>query len=121
MNYPSRPFSQIQPPFDDQDERDDAVPPRRMFLAEPGWRISVKTGNDREFCYMRAPGQDYYHRLLDGEVFVHRDEERLCLSCAMRRGLVVHQPKRLREAIIPLPADAQTIPLELGWCGADPL
>ena len=119
MNYPSSPFPPFGPPVDEDDEVDQAVPPRRMFLAEPGWRISVKNGSDREFCYMRAPGQDFYHRLLDGEVFVARDDERLCLACATRRGLIVHEPKRLREAIIRLPADTEAIPLDLGWREAD--
>jgi hypothetical protein len=115
MNYPPRPYTHFQPPFEDSDEVDEVDSPRRMFLAEPGWRIGVKRGSEREFCYMRAPGQDFYHRLLDGEIFVHRDDERLCLACASRRGLIVHEPKRLREAIIPLPVDTEAIPLDLGW------
>ena len=90
-------------------------PPRRMFLSEPGWRIGVKTGSDREFCYMMAPGQDFYHRLLDGEIFLLRAEEKLCLACASRRGLIAHEPKRLRESIVPIPADMEAIPLELDW------
>jgi hypothetical protein len=85
-----------------------------MYLAEPGWRIGVKHGSDREFCHMRTPGQDFYHRLLDGEIFLYRAGERLCLACATRRGLLLVEPKRLREAIIPLPADQEIIPLDLG-------
>jgi hypothetical protein len=100
--------------MEDPDSEDVAVPAQRLYLAEPGWRIGVKLGSAREFCYMRAPGQDFYHRLLDGEVFLHRPEERLCLACATRRGLLVAEPKRLREAIIPLPVDRETIPLDLG-------
>lgn len=69
----------------------------RLFLHEPGWRVTLKVGSTREFCYAMAPGQDYYHRLLDGEVFLHNNEERLCLACAERRGLLSYQPKGLRE------------------------
>ena len=69
----------------------------RLFLHEPGWRVSLKVGSIREFCYAMAPGQDYYHRLLDGEVYLHNLEERLCLACAERRGLLSYQPKGLRE------------------------
>ena len=114
MNYGSSPLPRPQAPFEEHEE-DDAAAPRRMYLSEPGWRIDVKVGSQREFCYMRTPGQDFYHRLLDGEVFLHRDDERLCLACATRRGLIATEPKRLREAIIPLPADAEVIPLDLGW------
>lgn len=92
-------------------DRDRVVSPPRMYLFEPGWVIGVKTGSEREFCYMMAPGQDYYHRLLDGEIFLARDEERLCLACAARRGLIAFEPKRLREAIVAVPTDVEIIPL----------
>lgn len=69
----------------------------RLFLREAGWRIGLKAGSEREFCFMVAPGQDYYHRLLDGEVFVTHGTEKLCLSCADRRGLFAHEPRLLRE------------------------
>ncbi len=89
-----------------------------MFISESGWRVGVKTGSTRELCYMMAPGQDYYHRLLDGEVFLVRDAERLCLSCAARRGLINFEPKRLRDTLISVPADLDAIPLEVDWQGA---
>ena len=84
-----------------------------MFLFERGWRIGVKTDSHREFCYTMAPGQDFYHRLLDGEIFLLRAEERLCFDCAWRRGLLTVAPKRLRETIVAIPADTEAIPLEL--------
>lgn len=86
-----------------------------MFIFEPGWRVGIKAGSDREFCYMMAPGQDFYHRLLDGEVFLHRHAEKICLACAIRRGLLAAEPKTLREAILPLPVNEESIPLDLGW------
>ena len=73
--------------------------PHRLFLHEPGWRVALKVGSEREFCYAMAPGQDYYHRLLDGEVYLHTNEERLCLACAERRGLLSYKPKGLREPV----------------------
>jgi hypothetical protein len=84
---------------DREPERDDVPPPRRMYLHEPGWRIKLKVGNDREFCYMTAPGQDYYHRVYDGELYVQRGDERLCMACAQRRGLLSFEPKQLRQTI----------------------
>jgi len=70
--------------------------PRRLFLHEPGWQVALKLGSTREFCYMMAPGQDFYHRLLDGEVYLFHGDERLCLACAERRGLLAYEPKGLR-------------------------
>jgi hypothetical protein len=96
--------------------RDAAVPPaRRLFVTEPGWRVSMKSSSAKEFCHTMAPGQDYYHRLLNGEIYVHRGEELLCLACATRRGLLVHEPKRLAEVVIAVPKDTETIPLDSKW------
>jgi hypothetical protein len=86
-----------------------------MFIHEVGWRVGVKSGSTRELCYMISPGQDFYHRLLDGEMFLVRDGERLCLSCAARRGLLSFEPKQLRDSIVSVPADLDTVPLELDW------
>ena len=71
--------------------------PRRLFLYESGWRIELKTGSDREYCFMTAPGQDYYHRLLEGEIYVARGDEKLCLACAERRGLLSFEPRALSD------------------------
>ncbi|MDR3638119.1 MAG: hypothetical protein P4L84_30215 [Isosphaeraceae bacterium] len=78
---------------------EDGTESPRVFVREPGWRIGHKVGSTREFCYMMAPGQDFYHRLLDGEVFLFNNEERLCFACAQRRGLLSHAAKGLREPL----------------------
>jgi hypothetical protein len=119
MNHSSSPFADPQDSTEGPEDAIPIFPPIRMYLSEPGWRIGVKVGSDREFCYARAPSQDFYHRLLDGEVFLHRADEKLCVACASRRGLIATEPKRLREAIISLPADMEAIPLELGWRDAE--
>src|SRR4051812_38798688 len=88
--------------------------PQRVFLFEPGWNIARKVGYDRVFCYMMAPGQDYYHRLLDGEIYVYHGDERLCLACAERRGLLSYEPKGLREPLIDLGIEMDVDPAEFG-------
>ena len=42
-----------------------------------------------------APGQDHYHRLLDGEIYLQHGDEKLCLPCADRQGILAHEPRRL--------------------------
>ncbi len=79
------------------DEQEPITP--RLFLREPGWRIGHKHGSDREFCHSIAPGQNYYHRLSDGEIFVYTGEEKLCIPCADRRGLLHFEPRTLRPAL----------------------
>jgi len=69
----------------------------RIFLREASWQISVKRGSDRLFCYQTVPGDSHYHRIMDGEVFLTRDDEKICLPCAERRGLLAFEPKKLRE------------------------
>lgn len=98
MNEPNRPTAA---PGTEPKATDPATAPseagRRLFVHEPGWRISIKRGSDRVFCHMMAPGQDYYHRLLDGELFLHQDSERLCLSCAARRAIISYESRRLPD------------------------
>jgi hypothetical protein len=76
-------------------DESDSSPPRRLFLHEPGWTIGLKVGSEKAFCYMMNPGQDYYHRILDGEIYLYNDDERLCFGCAERRGLINDQPRGL--------------------------
>ena len=71
----------------------------RLFVHEPGWQVALKAGSEREFCYMMAPGQDYYHRLLTGEIYLFHGDERICLACAERRGLLSFEPKGLRTPL----------------------
>ncbi len=84
-----------------------------MFVFERGWNVGMKTGSHRELCHMMAPGQDFYHRLGDGEVFVQQNTEKLCLSCAFRRGLIAFEPKQLRDSVAPVVEDRESIPLDV--------
>ncbi len=71
--------------------------PSRMYVHESGWQISIKRGSDRVFCHLMEPEQDYYHRLVDGEIYLHQADDRICLSCAVRRGIIATEPRRLRD------------------------
>ena len=94
----------------DTNESDvDLFPATRIFVFEPGWTVTIKRGNEREFCHIMAPGQDYYHRLRDGELYLQRADERICLACATRRGIITHEPKRLRSPINPSLADGSEL------------
>jgi hypothetical protein len=88
------------------------VKPQRLFLFEPGWGVSLKSGSEKAYCYMMAPGQDFYHRLLDGEIYFYHGDEKLCLACAQRRGLIASTPRGLREPLMSL--DLNVRPVEPG-------
>jgi hypothetical protein len=94
-------------------DRGFAEPPARMYIHEAGWRISVKRGSTREFCHVMAPDQDYYHRLGDGEIYLHQADERICLACATRRGIISREPRRLRDESPKFLADAGQMPLRV--------
>lgn len=74
----------------------DAPPLPRLFLREPGWQVALKVGSERVFCYLTHPGETYYHRLADGELYLFRADVKICLPCADRQGLLHHEPRRLR-------------------------
>ena len=62
---------------------------QRLYVPDhKTWDVRVKRGSDNEYCYMAAPGQDYFHLLLDGEIYVQRGNEKFCLNCAFRQGAI---------------------------------
>jgi hypothetical protein len=75
--------------------RDPEAQAPRLFVREPGWQVRMKVGSLREFCFSTAPGQDHYHRLVDGEIYLQHGDEKFCLPCADRLGLLAREPRRL--------------------------
>jgi hypothetical protein len=96
----------------EREQADDTTLQSRLFLLESGWRVVIKTDSQRAFCFMMAPGQDFYHSLLDGEIFLQRGEQRFCMACAVRRGLVALRPKQLPEIGVVFPATLEPIPFD---------
>ena len=104
----SKRVSTVSPPREGAATRDTAT---RLYVFEAGWRVSIKRDSHREFCHAMAPGQDYYHRLLDGELYLHHGDERLCLACATRRGVIAFEPRQLRNPIDHSLADSSELPV----------
>lgn len=77
----------VQPPADPLPPIDD-VPDVRLYVCDPdAWQAHVKYDSERIYCYSKAPGQDYFHLILNGEIFLQRDDEKYCLQCALRQGV----------------------------------
>lgn len=89
----------------------------RLFIFDAGWQTAVKASSLREFCTAMAPGQDFYHSLLANEIYVHHGTEKLCLACAIRRGIVVFEAKRLREAVVVPRAGTEDVPIDVDFGG----
>ena len=84
-----------------------AVIDRRLYLpAAEGWEFRVKSG-PRDYCSHRNPGEEWFHLLLDGELFLQFGEEKVCLNCAYRSGLLTDdrlfwQKGHRRQRIFPV-------------------
>ena len=58
----------------------------RLYVPFPdGWAAHIKSDGVREYCYFKAPGEDWFHLLLPGEVFLQYGDQRFCLNCALRQ------------------------------------
>ena len=57
---------------------------RRLYLPRlEGWQVRVKSGPN-VYCGLKNPGQDWFHLIVDGELYLEFDCEKLCLNCALR-------------------------------------
>ena len=80
----------------------------RLYVPSPeGWEARIKQGWEKDYCYARNPGEDWFHMLLNGEVFLQRGSEKYCLNCAVRRGIVTsnrlywqHQSRTSPERLV---------------------
>jgi len=69
----------------------DEVPDARLYLTEAAsWDARIKRDSEKQHCYQKNPGDDFFHRILTGELYLISETETLCLSCALRRGVVTH-------------------------------
>lgn len=61
----------------------------RLYLTQPDvWDATVKKSWDKEYCYGKHPGEDFYHLLMCGEIILQNGNEKYCLNCAQRHGLL---------------------------------
>jgi ATP-dependent Clp protease ATP-binding subunit ClpA len=65
------------------ERRDDA----RVYIPRSDvWQAHVKRGGDKLYCYLKLPGDEAFHMILNGEIFLQRGDEKYCLDCALRHG-----------------------------------
>ena len=61
----------------------------RLYVPRPeGWQARIKQTAERDYCFFKAPGQDYYHLLMPGELYLQHGHDKYCLSCALRYNMV---------------------------------
>lgn len=60
---------------------------RRLYIPHhEGWQAILKLDSEKAYCYSKTPGEDFYHRISRGEIFVQKDNEKFCIECALRLG-----------------------------------
>ena len=65
------------------------VPDARLYIPDnEDWEVHIKRDSDKLYCYSKSPGEDWFHLLLSGEIYVSRQHERYCLRCALRMGFL---------------------------------
>lgn len=61
----------------------------RLYAPEAeNWKAHILTSWDKFYCFAKNPGQDYYHQLMHGEIYVQKGDEIYCLNCALRDGIL---------------------------------
>ncbi|MEK6258549.1 MAG: hypothetical protein AABP62_07995 [Planctomycetota bacterium] len=67
----------------------DPIPDTRLYAPDhEDWEVHIKRDSERHFCYAKHPGEDWFHLLLSGEIYVARQDEKYCLRCALRMGFL---------------------------------
>lgn len=57
----------------------------RLYVPkQAGWEAAIKQTWEQEYCYSKNPGEDWFHLLANGELYIHRGTEKFCLTCALR-------------------------------------
>ncbi|WP_437200746.1 hypothetical protein [Planctomicrobium sp. SH664] len=101
-------MSEGQPiPASETPTRDPDVPDCRLYVPQfDRWQVKIKTSWDKTYCYAKNPGEDYYHLILGGEIFLQGGDEVFCLRCALRQGIVTQDRlhwQRESGPTIPMP------------------
>ncbi|MCH9654796.1 MAG: hypothetical protein K0U86_06180 [Planctomycetes bacterium] len=50
--------------------------------------ILVKTSPSKEYCFSKFPGEEHYHLLMHGEIYVTNGHDIYCVECAIRHGFI---------------------------------
>ena len=63
----------------------DPEPDTRLYVPDnEDWNVLIKRDSERIYCYSKHPGEDWFHLILSGEIYMARQHERYCLRCALR-------------------------------------
>ena len=59
----------------------------RLYASGPEkWIARIKPTSEKEYCYTKTPGEEHFHLLMTGEIYLEHNGEKFCLNCAFRHG-----------------------------------
>jgi hypothetical protein len=64
----------------------------RLYVPDyHGWKAAIKTDWNKEYCFLQKPGENFYHLIVNGEIYLQKGPEKYCLDCAVRHGFATHE------------------------------
>lgn len=100
-----RPHAFVNSPMESLERSPEPESDLRMYVPHPeGWKAHIKQTWDREYCFMQHPGQNFFHLLQCGEIYIEKNKEMYCLLCAVRLGIITHDRFFWQNAERPSPA-----------------
>ena len=86
----------------------DPIPDTRLYVPDhEDWDVHLKRDSERYFCYSKHPGEEWFHLILNGEIYVARQHEKYFLRCALRMGFLTedrlfwqHRVPRKRPRVV---------------------
>ena len=61
----------------------------RLYVTDSReWTAQIKHDSAKTYCYQKNPGEDFFHLIVDGEIYLTRGDEKYCLRCALRDGVI---------------------------------
>jgi len=59
----------------------------RQYIPHPkNWQAHIMGNSPREYCHFKSPGEDWFHLLMAGEIYLQYGTAKFCLNCARRFG-----------------------------------
>lgn len=76
------------PPATSSEAAPQVSPDARLYIPDAeNWKAAVKYDSEKVYCYQKRPGEDYFHLIVMGEIYLIGGHEKLCLQCALQRGV----------------------------------
>jgi len=67
----------------------DDTPDTRLYVTDArDWEAHVKHDSAKIYCYQKNPGEEFFHLIVNGEIYLTKGDEKFCLRCALRDGVV---------------------------------